>query len=129
LWRQWRGRTPHHHDKSGDKNFGFVRGFCEHFEGDHDDRGGGRRAGHEDQRAGGGRGNGCCSILMMKMNLRATMRRSMMMMRILLPMVDGLNVTEVIIVVLAMMVNIIVVAMGLIRTVLLVSSYMFQNFQ
>jgi hypothetical protein len=66
---------------------------------------------------------------MMKMNLRATMRRSMMMMRILLPMVDGLNVTEVIIVVLAMMVNIIVVAMGLIRTVLLVSSYMFQNFQ
>jgi hypothetical protein len=67
--------------------------------------------------------------LMMKMNLRAAMRRSMMMMRILLHTVDHLNITENVVVLLVMMVTIIVVTIGLIRTTLLVLNSMFQNFQ
>lgn len=60
--------------------------------------------------------------LMMKMNLKAAMRRDLMMMRILLQTIGGLNVIEITIMVLVMMVNNIVVAIGMIRTTLLVSS-------
>jgi hypothetical protein len=67
--------------------------------------------------------------LTMKMNLRAGMRRSIMMMRILLHTMDHLNVTENGVVLLVMMVTIIVVTIGLIRTVLLVLNLVFQNFQ
>jgi hypothetical protein len=67
--------------------------------------------------------------LMMKMNLRAAMRRSIMMVRILLHTVDHLNVTENVIVLLVMMVTIVVVTIGLIRTALLVLNSVFQNLQ
>jgi hypothetical protein len=67
--------------------------------------------------------------LMMKKNLRAGMRRSIMMMRILLHTVDHLNVTENGVVLLVMMVTIIMVTIGLIQTVLLVLNSVFQNFQ
>jgi hypothetical protein len=66
--------------------------------------------------------------LMIKMNLRAAMR-SMMMMRILLHIVDHLNVTENAAVLLVMMVTIVVVTIGLIRTALLMLNLVFQNFQ
>jgi hypothetical protein len=66
---------------------------------------------------------------MMKMNLWAAMRRSMMMMRILLHTVDHLNVTENIALLLVMMVTIVLVTIGLIRTALLVLHSVFQNFQ
>jgi hypothetical protein len=66
---------------------------------------------------------------MMKMNLRAAMRRSMMMMRILLHTVDHLNAAENVVVVLVMIVTIVVVTIGLIRTTLLVLNPVFQNFQ
>jgi hypothetical protein len=66
--------------------------------------------------------------LMIKMNLRAAMR-SMMMMRILLHIVDHLNVTENVAVLLVMMVTIVVVTIGLIRTALLMLNLVFQNFQ
>jgi hypothetical protein len=57
------------------------------------------------------------------------MRRSMMMMRILLHTVDHLNVTENIALLLVMMVTIVLVTIGLIRTALLVLHSVFQNFQ
>jgi hypothetical protein len=66
--------------------------------------------------------------LMMKMNLRVAMRRSMMMMRILLHTVDHLNVTENVVVLLVMMVTIVVITIGLIRTALLVLNSVFQSF-
>jgi hypothetical protein len=50
-----RRRAPHHHDESGDENSGFGHGFCDHFQGGRDDRGGGRCAGHENRCAGGDR--------------------------------------------------------------------------
>jgi hypothetical protein len=123
-----RRRAPHHHDESGDENSGCGRGFVAIFkvvvmtvvvEGMLVMR---------------------ISVqevivimivvftLMMKMNLRAAMRRSMMMMRILLHTVDHLNVTENVIVLLVIMVTIVVVTIGLIWTTLLVLNSVFQNF-
>jgi hypothetical protein len=67
--------------------------------------------------------------LMMKMNLKAAVRRSMMMMRILLHTVDHWNVTENVVMLLVMMVTIVVVTIGLIRTALLMLKSVFQNFQ
>jgi hypothetical protein len=67
--------------------------------------------------------------LMMKMNLRPAMRRSIMMMRILLHTVDYLNVTENGVMLLVMMVTIVVVTIGLIQTLLLVLNSVFQNFK
>jgi hypothetical protein len=67
--------------------------------------------------------------LMMKMNLRAAMRKSTMMMIILLHTVDHLNVTENVVVLLVMMVKIVVVTIGLIRTALLMLKSVFQNFE
>jgi hypothetical protein len=67
--------------------------------------------------------------LMMKMNLKAAVRRSMTMMRILLHTVDHWNVTENVVMLLVMMVTIVVVTIGLIRTALLVLHSVFQNFQ
>jgi hypothetical protein len=58
--------------------------------------------------------------LMIKMNLRAAMRRSMMMMRIHLHTVEHLIVTKNAVVLLVMMVKIVVVIIGLIQTALLV---------
>jgi hypothetical protein len=67
-------------------------------------------------------------VFMMRMNPRATMR-SVMLIRILLHTTDHLNVTENVIVLLVMMVTIVVVTIGLIRTALLGLNSVFQNFQ
>jgi hypothetical protein len=124
-----RRRAPHHHDESGDENSCFERGFRDHFRGGRDDHGGGRHAGHENRLQEVIVIMILVFALMMKMNLRAAMRRSMMMMRILLHTVDHLNVPENVVVLLVMMVTIVVVTIWLIRTALLGLNSVFQNFQ
>jgi hypothetical protein len=68
-------------------------------------------------------------VFALMFRLRAAMRMSIMMMRILLHTVDYLNVTENGVMLLVMMVTIVVVTIGLIQTLLLVLNSVFQNFK
>jgi hypothetical protein len=124
-----RRRAPHHHDESGVENSSFGRGFCDHFQGGRDDRGGGMCAGHENRCAGGDRDHDRRVRFDDEDESQGSHEEEYHDDEKPFHIVDHLNVTENVVVLLVMMVTIVVVTIGLIRTSLLVLNSVLQNFQ